>query len=216
ARPAWQRHRARSCAQEHCGDRHAPRACRHRTGGDPGEECRARRQRGGAHDGSLAYAGLFCSERKSDGIYRPAVLGRTRDGGHGNRDRLARKREEARMDLAKYGPWALIIGASEGVGAAFARKLAADGFKLVLVARKPEPLEELAAELRADGAEVRALSADLSQSGVLDKVRSVTDDITIGLLVYNAGANSVRGNFVELPEEVTQAVISVNVLGQVN
>jgi short-subunit dehydrogenase len=120
------------------------------------------------------------------------------------------------MDLAKYGPWALIIGASEGVGAAFARKLAADGFKLVLVARKPEPLEELAAELRADGAEVRALSADLSQSGVLDKVRSVTGDIEIGLLVYNAGANSVRGNFVELPEEVTQAVISVNVLGQVN
>jgi short-subunit dehydrogenase len=120
------------------------------------------------------------------------------------------------MDLAKYGPWALIIGASEGVGAAFARKLAADGFKLVLVARKPEPLEELAAELRSGGAEVRVLSADLSQSDVLDKVRGVTDAIEVGLLVYNAGANSVRGNFVELPEEVTQAVIAVNVLGQAN
>jgi short-subunit dehydrogenase len=118
------------------------------------------------------------------------------------------------MDLAKYGPWALVIGASEGVGAAFARKLAADGFKLVLVARKPGPLEHLAAELRDGGAEVRTLSADLSESGVLDRVRAVTDDIEVGLLIYNAGANSVRGNFVELPEEVTQAVIAVNVLGQ--
>src|SRR3954453_19804677 len=101
------------------------------------------------------------------------------------------------MDLNKYGPWALVIGGSEGVGAAFARQLAADGFKLVLVARKPGPLEELAAELRGKGAEVRVLSADLSKSDVLDRVRTVTDDIEIGLLVYNAGANNTRGNFIE-------------------
>ena len=50
-------------------------------------------------------------------------------------------------DLKKYGPWALITGGSEGVGAEAARQLAADGFKLVLVARKPEPLEALKAEL---------------------------------------------------------------------
>jgi short-subunit dehydrogenase len=121
---------------------------------------------------------------------------------------------EAKMDLAKYGPWALVIGGSEGVGAAFARKLAADGFKLVLVARKPGPLEELATELRAGGAEVRVLSADLSQPDVLDRVRTVTDDLEIGLLIYNAGANNTRGLFVELPKEVTQSVIAINVLGQ--
>ncbi|MBV1686649.1 SDR family NAD(P)-dependent oxidoreductase [Novosphingobium sp. G106] len=118
------------------------------------------------------------------------------------------------MDLAKYGPWALITGGSEGVGAAFARQLAADGFKLVLVARKPEPLEELAAELRGKGAEVRVLSADLSKPDVLDHVRAVTDDIEIGLLVYNAGANNTRGNFIELPREVPDSVIAINVLGQ--
>jgi len=118
------------------------------------------------------------------------------------------------MDLAKYGPWALIIGGSEGVGAAFARQLAADDFKLVLVARKSEPLEELAAELRTQGTEVRILSADLSKPDVLDTVRAVTDDIEIGLLVYNAGANNTRGLFVELPEDVTQSVIAINVLGQ--
>jgi short-subunit dehydrogenase len=118
------------------------------------------------------------------------------------------------MDLAKYGPWALITGGSEGVGAAFARKLAADGFKLVLVARKPGPLEELAQELRGLGAEVRVLPADLSRPDVLDTVRAVTDDVEIGLLIYNAGANNTRGLFVELPEEVTRSVIAINVLGQ--
>ena len=120
------------------------------------------------------------------------------------------------MDLNKYGPWALLIGGSEGVGAAFARLLAADGFKLVLVARKQGPLAELAAELRAGGAEVRVLSADLSQHDVLDQVRTVTDDIAVGLLVYNAGANNTRGRFIELPEAVTQSVIAINVLGQAN
>lgn len=120
------------------------------------------------------------------------------------------------MDLEKYGPWALVVGGSEGVGAAFARLLAADGFKLVLTARKTEPLEELAEELRAKGAEVRIKSADLGRPDVLDQVRSVTDDIDVGLLVYNAGANNTRGNFVELPREVPDSVIAINVLGQAN
>lgn len=120
------------------------------------------------------------------------------------------------INLEKYGPWALVVGGSEGVGAAFARFLAADGFKLVLVARKQAPLDELASELRDKGAEVRVVSADLSDFDVLSKVRAVTDDIEVGLLIYNAGANNTRGLFVELPEEVTQSVISINVLGQAN
>jgi short-subunit dehydrogenase len=120
------------------------------------------------------------------------------------------------VNRVKYGPWALIIGGSEGVGAAFARILAAAGFKLVLVARKQEPLEALANELRGHSAEVRILSADLSHPNVLDQVRTVTDDIDIGLLVYNAGANNTRGLFVELPEHITHSVIAINVLGQAN
>ena len=71
--------------------------------------------------------------------------------------------------------------------------LAGDGFKLVLVARKTEPLEALKAELEESGAEVRILSADLKQRDVLGRVRAVTDDIEVGLLVYNAGANDTRG-----------------------
>lgn len=118
------------------------------------------------------------------------------------------------MDVNRYGPWALVVGGSEGVGAAFARKLAADGFKLVLVARKSAPLDALATELRGRGAEVRVVSADLSKPNALDQVRAATDDVEIGLLIYNAGANNTRGLFVELPKEVTQSVIAINVLGQ--
>ncbi|MBO0731679.1 MAG: SDR family NAD(P)-dependent oxidoreductase, partial [Acidimicrobiaceae bacterium] len=118
------------------------------------------------------------------------------------------------MDLQKYGPWALVIGGSEGVGAAFARKLAASGFKLVLIARKEGPLQELAAELSTGGTEVRTLSVDMSRPDAIDRVRTVTDDVEVGLLIYNAGANSVQGNFVELDPEVYRTVIGVNVIGQ--
>jgi uncharacterized protein len=118
------------------------------------------------------------------------------------------------MDLQRYGPWALIIGGSEGVGAACARKLAADGFKLILVARKPEPLEELAAELGALGAEVRIVSTDMSKPDAIDQVRKATDDIEVGLLFYNAGANNTRGAFVELDPAVYRSVIGVTVIGQ--
>ena len=119
------------------------------------------------------------------------------------------------MNLEKYGPWALIVGGSEGIGAAFAHKLAAQRFNIVLIARQEKALAQLATELSATGVAVRTLSADLSQSDVLDKVRTLTDDIDIGYLIYVAGANSVRGNIVELEPEVYRAVIAVNVLGPV-
>jgi uncharacterized protein len=119
------------------------------------------------------------------------------------------------MNLDKYGPWALIVGGSEGIGAAFARKLAAKKFNIVLVARKEAPLLELAAELRTGGVEVRTLSADLSRPDVLGSLRTVTDDIVIGYLIYVAGANSIRGNIVDLEPEVFRAVIAVNVLAPV-
>jgi short-subunit dehydrogenase len=118
------------------------------------------------------------------------------------------------MDLEKYGPWALIVGGSEGIGEGYARKLAAQGFSLVLTARKAGPLLALADDLRAGGAQVRTLSVDLSEPDALERTRTVTDDIEIGLLIYNAGANSVRGDFVELDPSVYRSVIAVTVIGQ--
>ncbi|CAI7979918.1 MULTISPECIES: SDR family oxidoreductase [Parafrankia] len=118
------------------------------------------------------------------------------------------------MNLEKYGPWALVVGGSEGIGESYARKLAAQGFRLVLTARKTGPLQVLADDLRAGGAEVRILSVDLSEPDALERTRTVTDDIEVGLLIYNAGANSVRGDFVGLDPAVYRSVIAVNVLGQ--
>ncbi len=117
------------------------------------------------------------------------------------------------MDLAKYGPWALVIGGSEGVGAEMARQLAGDGFKLVLTARKLEPLAALKAELEERGTEVRIVSADLKRRDVLAEVRKETDDIEVGLLAFIAGANDTRGQFVDLPADVTDGVIAINVHG---
>ena len=65
-------------------------------------------------------------------------------------------------DPVTYGPWAVIAGGSEGVGAEFATQLADDGFNLVLLARKEGPLEETAAACRQRGVDVRTLSVDLT------------------------------------------------------
>ena len=118
------------------------------------------------------------------------------------------------MDLDRYRPWALVVGGSEGVGASFVRLLAARKFNIVAVARKPEPLAEIAAEARALGVEVRTVPADLSRPNALAQVRAATDDIEIGFLIYNAGANKIRGNFVELDPQAYRDVIAITVIGQ--
>src|SRR4051794_26614085 len=92
--------------------------------------------------------------------------------------------------VEKYGPWAVIAGGSEGLGASFADQLTDAGLGVVLLGRKIEPLDEEAARLGAKGAQVRTLSVDLSADDVAARVGAVTDDLDVGLLVYNAGSNS--------------------------
>ena len=116
------------------------------------------------------------------------------------------------MSLEQYGPWAVIAGGSEGVGAAFARKLAAAGINLLLIARKPGPLEDVARDVRAGSkATVRTLSLDLAAEGAADRVKAATDDIEVGLLIYNAGAEGTLGNFLERPVEDAMRMVARNV-----
>jgi uncharacterized protein len=119
------------------------------------------------------------------------------------------------VDASKYGPWAVIAGGSEGIGACIAMDLARDGINSVLVARKPEPLEQVAAEVRAaTGVEVRTLALDLTAPDMLDRVRAATDDLDVGLLVYNAGASHRTGPYLDWPLEDVLRVIRLNVEGQ--
>src|SRR4051812_49414744 len=85
----------------------------------------------------------------------------------------------------KYGPWAVVLGASEGLGEAFAHSIAARGVKVVVVARRAEPLQRVADELEV---EARSIALDLASGTFLDELRTVTDGLEVGLVVYNAAA----------------------------
>lgn len=118
------------------------------------------------------------------------------------------------LDYSGYGPWAVIAGGSEGVGAAFADELAASGINLVLVARKPGPLAETAGRARKRGVEVRTVAVDLIAASALDELRAATDDIEVGLFIFNAGANSYGAEIVEGDPARFQQVIDLNIGAQ--
>jgi uncharacterized protein len=114
------------------------------------------------------------------------------------------------VDLARYGPWAVVAGGSEGLGADFARLLAAEGFRLVLVGRKPEPLADLAADLSSTDASVRTVPVDLTAADATERIAAATDDVEVGLLVCNAGANAYGSPFVDGDLERFRTVVEVN------
>jgi short-subunit dehydrogenase len=118
------------------------------------------------------------------------------------------------VDSAQYGPWAVIAGGSEGVGASFAHQLADAGINLVLIARKPGPLAETADAVRAKGVEVRALELDLLDPAALKTIRGITDEVEVGLLIFNAGANSYGHEFVTSDLDRVQGVIDLNITAQ--
>ena len=88
----------------------------------------------------------------------------------------------------KYGPWALVTGASSGMGSHFARRLAEKRLNLILVARREDRLRALATELEEQGSiETKVVAADLSADDFLPKLTAATQDLEVGLLVNNAG-----------------------------
>lgn len=115
--------------------------------------------------------------------------------------------------LERYGPWALVAGASEGLGAAFARALAGRGLNLLLVARRAAPLEALAASLRAaHGVQVRTVALDLGRPDLASALGAHLEGLEIGLLVYDAAASAI-GPFLERPAAEHLAVLDVNCRG---
>lgn len=110
----------------------------------------------------------------------------------------------------RYGPWALITGASSGIGREFARQTAARGLHVVLVARREERLAELATELAGRySTKARIVAVDLCDDNFLDPIRITTNDLAIGLLV-NAAGFSRTGPFLDMDRDEMRRMLNLN------
>ncbi len=122
------------------------------------------------------------------------------------------------MDLSsaefagRYGPWGLVLGASEGLGAAYAHELARRGLNVVVAARRAEPLAGVAAALRDEhGVDARSVAVDLGAPDLVARLRGVTDGLDVGLVIHNGTADFI-GRFVEEGYDDAQHQVAVNVL----
>jgi short-subunit dehydrogenase len=111
----------------------------------------------------------------------------------------------------RYGEWALVTGASAGIGAEFARALARRGMSIVLTARREDRLKGLAGEL---GVPTRVVPADLAAADGADRLADAVADLEIGVLVNNAGFGHA-GRFEKIPTERLRAMVQVNCLAPV-
>jgi uncharacterized protein len=115
-----------------------------------------------------------------------------------------------RIDSGKFGPWALITGASSGIGREFAKQIAASGINTVLVARRQNLLEEAGREIVQEfGVQYRAIVADLSESSSLQILAQATEDLDIGLVISNAGTGN-PGEFLKLDRDEMAALMRLN------
>lgn len=112
--------------------------------------------------------------------------------------------------FSEYGPWAVVTGASDGIGCDIAAQAAARGLNVVLVARRRERLSEIGRELTFEhGVETRVVAADLGTEAGLQDVLRETSELDVGLLVASAGFGT-SGRFVDASVEKERAVLDVN------
>jgi short-subunit dehydrogenase len=115
--------------------------------------------------------------------------------------------------VSRYGPWAVVAGASEGLGAAFAGELAARGLNLVLLARRAELLAAVKERLGAGKAiEIRTVTCDLARPDLASALEAATRDLDVGVAVYNAAYAPV-GDLLDRSADELLRVVDVNVRG---
>ena len=115
----------------------------------------------------------------------------------------------------RYGNWAVVAGASEGLGAAFATELARRGMHLLLIARRGDALQTVADRLSEDhGVEVRILVLDLASPALAGSLSDTTAELEVGVIVYNAAFVPVA-SFLELEDDALEQLMGANVQGPV-
>ncbi len=114
----------------------------------------------------------------------------------------------------KFGTWALVTGASSGIGKEFAIQLARQRINLVLIARRTNLLEDLAINLiKSYEIDVKNLVLDLTEDNFIDRIEYITQDLDIGFVVSNAGGARM-GAFHKIPMVDFESMIKLNVSAQ--
>jgi short-subunit dehydrogenase len=122
----------------------------------------------------------------------------------------------AALDKKRFGPWALVTGASSGIGEEFARQIAASGIHVALVGRREPLLRTVGAECtRASGVQHRIIPLDLSEPNFLPVLADATRDLDIGLVVSNAGTGN-PGEFLKLDRQLLQETLRLNTMAHLD
>src|SRR5271163_3693688 len=122
----------------------------------------------------------------------------------------------ATIDRERFGPWAVITGASSGIGKEFARQIAASGINVVLVARRETALIEVGRSIAKDfKVQHRVIVMDLSQEGFIPNLAELTKDLDIGLVVSNAGTGN-SGEFLKLDRQLLEETLRLNTMSHLD
>ena len=120
------------------------------------------------------------------------------------------------IDKNRFGAWAIVTGASSGIGMEFARQLGADGLNLVLVARRLPLLEDVGKQLASEfDIQYIAVEADLSEETSIQKIKEATASLDIGLLISNAGTGR-PGKFLSFAEEELKYILELNAVSHLS
>lgn len=120
------------------------------------------------------------------------------------------------IDPNQFGPWAIVTGASSGIGKEFARQIAASGINVVLVARRLYLLEQIGNQLQTQyGIQYRAIGLDMTDADFIQRIERLTHDLDVGLVISNAGA-PVPGAFLRIDREILLEGVQLKVVGHLS
>jgi short-subunit dehydrogenase len=120
------------------------------------------------------------------------------------------------LDKKRFGPWALVTGASSGIGKEFARQIAASKINVVLVARRENLLKQAGAEFsKRYGVEHRVVVLDISHEDFIGQLASATNDLDIGLVVSNAGTGN-PGEFLKHDRQLLRETVRLGAMAHLD